>query len=149
MNRLLSYCRAHRGQREPVLFRLEEQSGEVLAIFPELPGTLRPDTCTGYAHLGQHTEVALEYIRAQTTAATPAQYRPLARELRQRGYRLRIRQRISPQMHRARQAAIARWRAPANAILPLQCESAAVIADGGQLQPIQPRRQSCKSRNGF
>jgi hypothetical protein len=94
-----------------VLFRLEKQSGEVLAVFPELPATLAQAHCTGYAQLGQHCEVSLDYVRQQTTPATRSQYRSLARELRQRGYRLAIRRRLSPPMHRARQAAITRWQA--------------------------------------
>lgn len=92
-----------------VLFRREKPAGEVLAVFPELPATLALAHCTGYARLGQHCEVHLDYVRLQTIPATRSQYRSLARELRRRGYRLAIRQRLTPPMHRARQAAIARW----------------------------------------
>lgn len=67
-------------------------SGEILALFPGLPGATGYEVLS-YEHTGQHSAADYQHCIAATRPATPAQYRPLARELRRIGYRLAIRQR--------------------------------------------------------
>lgn len=75
---------------------------ECLAMFPGLPGTRDPHTCSSYAHVGQHGS-------AQASGhgwplATPEQYAPLLRELEGAPYRYRLRvlKRAAPHHYRAR-----------------------------------------------
>ena len=76
-----------------VLFRAIKSGqfkGEVDAVMPDLPGTIAWwKDCTCYAHIGQHSACALDWLR-DTRPATPSEYKPLARELRGLGYRLSI-----------------------------------------------------------
>lgn len=65
-----------------VTFR-KERDGELLAVFAELA---TPHTLTAYAHVGQHTDVSLEYYRECTKPATPGEYAGLLAELRAIGY---------------------------------------------------------------
>jgi hypothetical protein len=85
-----------------VIFRILE--GDVIAVFPELPGTNDPNTCQSYMHLGQHGS-ADPYVGRRP--ATPAEYdavNTLAAELRRIGYKLVIRKRVTPAMTAARHA---------------------------------------------
>jgi len=74
-----------------ILFRLID--GEVTAIMPEIPATSEND-CTCYAHIGQHSAASLDLLR-QGRPATAGEYRPLLRELRQVGYRVRVMRRCN------------------------------------------------------
>lgn len=74
-----------------VVFR--KFQGEVTALFPLEPGTNNPYDMTCYAHLGQHSSCDMLWAR-ETKAAKPLEYRDLARELRQIGYKLQIGKRI-------------------------------------------------------
>lgn len=68
----------------PVIFRAERSGdfkGDVTAVFPTLPGTSDPWTCTAYAHVGQHSICNREWY-ATTRAATPDEYADLLAELR-------------------------------------------------------------------
>lgn len=67
----------------PVFYRMED--GEPLAIFPTIPGTNDPDTCTVYRHTGQHGHASTDYPRT-LPRATPEQAAPLASELERIGY---------------------------------------------------------------
>lgn len=66
---------------------------EVTALFPLEPGTSNPYDMTCYSSVGQHSAADMLWAR-QTEAAKPAEYRDLARELRQIGYKLQIGKRI-------------------------------------------------------
>ena len=70
-------------------------SGEVVAVFPELPGDMDAyNTCGSYLHYGQHGAimVACKDLRP----ATPEEYAPLLDELtRVIGYNVRIGHRFS------------------------------------------------------
>lgn len=80
-----------------VLFRTDKRKNrqgtecEVVAVFPHL--SEGPGLVTCYAHTGQHGSCARLWYTAYTRPATQAEYRPLARELRNRGYNLDIRKR--------------------------------------------------------
>lgn len=74
-----------------VIFRKFED--EVTALFPLEPGTSNPYDMTCYAHVGQHSAADMLWVR-ETKPAKPSEYRDLARELRQIGYKLKIGRRI-------------------------------------------------------
>lgn len=77
-----------------VIFRTFKE-GDVIALFPELPGDMDPySTCMSYQHVGQHgaASVSLPNMRP----STPEEYAPLLDELtRVIGYNVRIGHRFS------------------------------------------------------
>jgi hypothetical protein len=75
-----------------VIFRVDKQN-IVFALFPELPGTRDPDTCTVYEHVGQHSSGDYALLMAHSRPATLMEYRSLARELYHVGYDLEIKTR--------------------------------------------------------
>ncbi len=74
-----------------VVFR--KSKGEVTALFPLEPGTNSPYDMTCYCHIGQHSAAGMDFI-GDSKPAKPAEYRDLARELRNLGYKLQIGKRI-------------------------------------------------------
>lgn len=71
----------------PVLFRkYKTHPRDVVALFPEIPGTNDPNTVQIYEHNGQHGHARYVTMIAITTPATPEEAAPLARELRLIGY---------------------------------------------------------------
>ena len=83
----------------PVIFRKDKEDGEILAVFPDQPGTPAPDSMLCYAHVGQHSHCTEGYVWKRTRPASEEEAADLLRELR--GLRplpyddLVIRQRIS------------------------------------------------------
>ena len=73
-----------------VLFRILD--GDVIAVFPEMPGDSQGLMMNSYMHVGQHGAASADIID-RTKPATPEQYEPLRRELEAIGYVLDIRQR--------------------------------------------------------
>jgi hypothetical protein len=69
-----------------VIFRMFE--GDVIALFPELPGDSNPyRTCVSYQHFGQHGAAAINIARnGHSYPATSEQYKPLLEELASIGY---------------------------------------------------------------
>lgn len=78
-----------------VIFR-KFSDGQVIALFPELPGTNKPQTMTNYMHIGQHGSG--EYL-ADLKLATPEEYQPLFKELTAIGYKLKVVKRVTYQMY--------------------------------------------------
>lgn len=74
-----------------VIFRKFEN--EIIALFPLELGTNNPYDFLSYEHCGQHSAADMLFVR-RTKAASPSEYRDLARELRQIGYKLKIGRRI-------------------------------------------------------
>ncbi len=70
-----------------VIFRVHNVRGEeaeVIAFFPELPGTLSWwKDCLSYIHVGQHGASDIKYFRNFTRPATPDEYKDLLTELQQ------------------------------------------------------------------
>jgi hypothetical protein len=87
-----------------VIFR-KWPNGDIIALMPELPGTHDPRTCTSYEHIGQHSAADYAHCIAATKRATAAECLDLARELRQVGYKLAVRDRATAKMHATRRAA--------------------------------------------
>ena len=86
-----------------VIYRILE--GEVLALFPELPGDYNPaTTCLSYMHIGKHGAATTDITGRRL--ATPAEYASLHAELTSIGYDLKIAHRFTPADFRSRKAAI-------------------------------------------
>jgi hypothetical protein len=71
--------------------------GEVIALFPELPGDMNLDTCSSFVHVGQHSAAHLTGCINATRPAKPPEYEALKKELESApyGYRLKICQRAT------------------------------------------------------
>lgn len=88
-----------------VIFRILQ--GEVIALFPEFPGTNDPATCESYMHFGQHASASADLTGRGTKPATEEQYTPLLKELQSIGYDdLKICTRASRNAYRVRAEAI-------------------------------------------
>ena len=64
-----------------------EPDGTILAYFPRTLHNAMSMTC--YAHIGQHSQAAPEYVR-KLKKATPEQYADLKAELESIGYNLTV-----------------------------------------------------------
>ena len=89
----------------PVIFR-RFRDGEIIAIFPTLPGTNSPDSCADYVHVGQHGHCDPHAVVGMTARAKPTEYAALFHELTAIGYRLKVIQRPSWAHRHIRQRAI-------------------------------------------
>jgi len=85
-----------------VVFRRWKDTGDVIALFPELPADLGGDCCDSYEHCGQHGGADFYHIIRQTTPCSLDDAAALAAELRTIGYRLRPVRRASHVHHEAR-----------------------------------------------
>lgn len=91
-----------------VIFRKFKDGGDILALFPELPGANSwLQFCYSYQHIGQHGTASVGIV-SDTIPATPEEYAPLFKELESIGYNLEIVSKLSNKHARARQAAIDR-----------------------------------------
>ena len=99
----------------PVIFRrmMKRHGGEIVALFPTIPGTYDPYTCTDYVHVGQHGSADPQFCIANSYKAKPAEYAELARELESApyGYRLKIYSRLQPSFLDDRKRALAAMKA--------------------------------------
>lgn len=79
--------------------------GDVIALFPALPGTHDPyATCLSYQTIGQHGSASMGLFALPP--ADPAEYAPLMSELESIGYTLRIAHRATRQDLNARKRAL-------------------------------------------
>jgi len=76
-----------------VIFR-KFKEGDIIALFPKVPGTNDPYTCGSYMHVGQHDSADPSIVNI-TTLAKPTEYASLAKELRSIGYVLDIKSKIT------------------------------------------------------
>lgn len=72
----------------PVLFR-KFSDGDVIALFPTVPGDSSPRTCSSFMHVGQHGAAGLDLIQI-TKPARPEEYADLKRELESKPYEYRL-----------------------------------------------------------
>lgn len=64
-----------------------ETDGDIVAVMPGLAGTVnRPDTCSCYAHMGQHSAGNIDYFVNHCSRAHPDWYADLLKELVRIGY---------------------------------------------------------------
>lgn len=68
-----------------VIFRKFKREGDIIALFPELPGDRNPETCNSYMHIGQHGSASVALV-ADTRLAKPDEYADLLAELQRIGY---------------------------------------------------------------
>lgn len=76
------------------VWRFGSGKGDVIALFPDEKAD-DDGHCMSYEHVGQHGGAAYVGVIARTRPAKPAEYGPLAEELAQRGYNLKISKRSS------------------------------------------------------
>lgn len=65
------------------------KSGEVIALFPLVPSSSNGFYCQSYQHIGQHGGASPNLVH-DTKLAAKKEFAPLAKELRQIGYKLQI-----------------------------------------------------------
>ena len=72
-----------------VIFR-KFSDGDIIALFPELPGNNNPyETCESYMHVGQHGAASVD-LTDVTTLAKPEEYASLLSELESIGYNVQV-----------------------------------------------------------
>lgn len=81
----------------PVVFR-KYPDGEIIALFPTIPGDRYGHYCLSYMHVGQHGSADYEGVVRSTESARPDEYKGLASELRSIGYQIRPVQRSTSEM---------------------------------------------------
>lgn len=89
----------------PVIIR-KFPEGDLIALFPTVPGTSDPGTCLSYATVGQHGVASVD-IPQRTKPATTRESRALLKELCRIGYKPRLVKRFTATHRRARIAALA------------------------------------------
>jgi hypothetical protein len=89
-------------QVDIVVFRRWRDTGDVIALFPELPADLSGDCCDAYEHVGQHGGADYHGVIQQTTPCSLNDAAALAQELRTIGYKLRPIKRFGRVHHEAR-----------------------------------------------
>jgi hypothetical protein len=86
-------------QADTVVFRRWRATGDVIALFPELPADLGGDHCDSYEHVGQHGGADYHSVVQHTTPCSPDDAADLAAELRTVGYVLRPIKRANRRHH--------------------------------------------------
>ncbi|MFA5048972.1 MAG: hypothetical protein WC516_08165 [Patescibacteria group bacterium] len=95
----------------PVIFRKEGKKDDVniLAVFPEQPGTYDSYTCGCYSHVGQHSSMDTMYLY-KTKPAKPSEYADLKAELESIGYNLKVYKRWQYSFNKARERELANYK---------------------------------------
>lgn len=91
----------HNPMKTKTIFRTFRKTGEVIALFPEIPADVRGTYCGSYMHVGQHGGAYPGAITG-TRPATAAEIAPLAAELARIGYDIETRRKITPAMEETR-----------------------------------------------
>lgn len=90
-----------------VVFRKFKDTGEIIALFPEVPATNRPEHLMSYMHVGQHGTAHHGVVPDSTHPVhDPADYADLKRELESIGYTLDIRKKFPSGSYATRREAI-------------------------------------------
>jgi len=76
-------------------------TGDVIALFPEIPADRHGQHCMSYQTIGQHGAASPDLSHC-TRAATTDEIRPLRAELERAGYVIHEVKRVTAAMHRAR-----------------------------------------------
>ena len=87
-----------------VFRRWRDHSGDVIALFPEIPADVNGRYCQSYMQIGQHGGADYHSVIRHTVPVGPRQYAALAQELRLVGYDLRPIRRASCTHHDKRRA---------------------------------------------
>jgi hypothetical protein len=78
------------GKVTAVIFRKWRDTGNVVAIFPAIPGDVQGRYCQMYEHVGQHGDGDYLLVVGRTVLATPAEYADLKRELEAEPYKYQL-----------------------------------------------------------
>ena len=97
-------------QTVKVVFRKWKDTGDVIALFPEVPSDINGSYCDSYMHVGQHGGADYCGVIGQTVPAAPCECAALSVELNRIGYRLRPLKRASWRLHERRHEAARRFR---------------------------------------
>lgn len=87
-----------------VVFRRWRDSGDIIALFPEIPTDLNGWYCEAYEHVGQHGGADYYGVIQATRPATVEEAASLAEELTRIGYNLQPVRRASQTVHERRKA---------------------------------------------
>lgn len=87
-----------------VVFRRWKDTGDLIALFPELPSDYLGHFVDSYMHVGQHGGADYHGVVRATTVANAEDAAELIRELKGIGYILKPIQRASRRVHDARRA---------------------------------------------
>jgi hypothetical protein len=105
-----------------VFRRWRDCSGDIIALFPEIPADDQGVYCQSYMQVGQHGAADYHSVIRLTAQVSPKQYAPLAEELWRIGYDLRPLKHATQQHHDKRQA-MARYLVTADTGSPDEAKS--------------------------
>jgi len=97
-------------QETLVIFRRWRDSGNIIALFPELPSDYQGYFCDAYEHVGQHGGADYHGVIQATKPVSLEEAADLIRELERIGYRLKPIKRASYRHHEARRATARTYR---------------------------------------
>ena len=92
-------------QETLVMFRRWRDTGDIIALFPELPADTEGRFCDAYEHVGQHGGADYHGVVQATRAVSVDEAGDLIEELTRIGYTLKPIQRTSQRVHESRRAA--------------------------------------------
>lgn len=84
---------------DTVVFRRWRDSGDIIALFPEIPADIFGEFCEAYQHVGQHGGADYWGVIRATTPVVLEDAADLADELERVGYNLRPIKRASRHHH--------------------------------------------------
>ena len=87
---------------DAVVFRRWRDSGDVIALFPEIPADIFGTYCEAYEHVGQHGGADYHGVIRATLPVERDEAEDLAEELTRIGYNLRPIRRASHHHHEKR-----------------------------------------------
>ncbi len=87
---------------EIVVFRKRKKTGEIVALFPELPGDVFGVHCLAYRHVHHYSAADYHAVIRHSIPSTPQEFARLARELRLMGHDLRPIRRATDRHHEQR-----------------------------------------------
>jgi hypothetical protein len=90
---------------DTVIFRRWKDTGDIIALFPELPADIFGCYCEAYEHIGQHGAADYWGVIQQTVPVELHEAEDLAEELEMIGYNLRPIRRASWYHHEQRRQA--------------------------------------------
>ena len=88
-----------------VIFRRWNDTGDIVAVFPERPADDEGRYCQSYDEMGQQVAIEYDSIFEETVPASKAEYGRLAHELTMLGYRLQPMTEATAPMHERRREA--------------------------------------------
>jgi hypothetical protein len=93
-----------------VVFRRWKDTGDLIALFPEIPSDINGWFAESFMHVGQHSGADYFGVIQATRPVSAEEAESLAEELKRIGYKLRPIKRASYRIHEARRAEAKRIR---------------------------------------